>query len=535
LALSVENKPQNQRETEAIPSFLREAIEDKETLAHVFSKKAFETKDAKLASFYYLVATFLRDKDVKPFGSLMATDGENFYVGPAYVVAKQKYEKKIVPFLWLHEVMHIIHAHPERMKLVPDKELYNIVADLYINTLLENRVGKIPNDFVIFTSFIDFIVAERGKDLTPEEKRVLEEVAKLVFKEKITVEEAYAVIEQIPSAKEELKKRFEKSAFFGNDMRNKNESTEEGERGEGEKGGSKDKEQKPKEKGEDEKDGGGEGNEQKTGEKISGSIRNGSNLGEKNENKSRKENNNSNADELEQTLKELKEKLDEIAEKTKKAMGEFNALRRINNTPPGTEEGVFGRAEYEEMQNLRVEVEKELLEEIGREVKEHEVNYSRFSKDAYWLPEDKEIFRNKIVVFLDTSGSVPEPIANLFMNWVNKAVKKYGIEADVVVFGVGVLEKQKDISSSRKLKNVALGGGTVWDKSVAEEIIKAKKSDVPLIVVLSDMQISLSDEALEAISLYKKHGGKVVCWTTFSSMDFCDKTHRFPRTFRALY
>jgi predicted metal-dependent peptidase len=569
MSMTMEKRKMGEKEeSEAMPDFIREAIEDRDALAHILSKKALETRDEKKGAFYYLMASFLRNGEIRPFNKLLATDGKNFYVGPLYPLAKKKYGEKIVPFLWMHEVMHIIHAHPSRMRIVPDPELYNIVADLYINNLLENRLEKIPDDFVTLSSFLKFIVDERGAELTKEEKKALLKLADLVVKEKITVEEAYAVIEKIEVAKREFKEKFRKSSFFGKDMGDEKQfvaggcpggKTGTSEEGAGKRAGGIGKREASKgtkpskgarknadtqgaggeesRKMDESKGGAGAQEEEKRKKQGEGG---GSTEPSEKKGKEEEKERGGEGESTEKTdkyeperfgeeLKKLRREINRLFDEVKRTIGEFNALRRVVGAPPGSEEGVFGRAEYRELNKLRVELEKEFLDEIGKEVAEYEANYSRFSDDAYWLPEDREIRKSKILVFLDTSGSIPEPIMNLFMNWVNKAVKKYNIEADVVVFAVGVLEKKK-ASTTRKLKNVAMGGGTRWDRSVAREIIRAKREEVPLMVVLSDFDIDVTREAWEAIRIFKKNGGKISCWSVDTSLPFCDKLHRFPRS-----
>jgi len=407
MPLAQERRPAPRREAEGERRFLEEAVRDKEALAHVLTRRALEAGDGRLASFYYLAASFLRDGEVRPFGRLMATDGKNFYVGPAYLLAKQKYGERVVPFLWLHEVLHIVHAHPRRMRLVPDRRLYNIVADLYVNTLLERRLGRIPGDFVTLPSFVKFVVSERGRELTPEERRALEDLARLVAEEKVTVEEAYAVIEKIPAARSALEERFKGSLFFGSDMGGEEELAGGGggqEAGQGKGAGAGGGAGKAGEAGAGGEKGGEGGGEEARGAGAGSTTSSdtGSGTGTSGEGGGA-----GGVEELERELRSLREHLDEVMEKARMAIGEFKALRGAVGGPPGTAEGVFARAEYEEIQRLRVELEEALLAEVGRVVREHEVDFSRFSREAYWLPEDRELFRSRIVVFLDTSGSIP--------------------------------------------------------------------------------------------------------------------------------
>lgn len=522
---------------------LEEAKRDKESLTYSLIKKAFNADNPDLGTIYYIMASFLRRGRVIPYGpfNIMGTDGRNFYVGYMYKAVKREYGIRIVPFLWLHELMHIIHNHPTRMKLVEDQNLYNIIADLYVNTLLSNRFGKIPDEFVTLQSFIYHVIDVLGKKLSDNERRTLESLAKMVVKEEITVEDAYEVISKIKPVSNKFKMEFENSSFFGKDMANipqeadSRDSKSSGnkksqpETGKGNRGTSdKTGEEKGKrgETGNDnnvegkKKSGGTGEKEPDTDKKRSTGAGAGNEEGELTDNKR--------AERLEEILKELKERVDEVMGEVKRSKGEFNAIMREFGKEAGNEAGVFGRIEYRELQGLRVSLEDSFLSDVGRVLREYEINYSRFSREAYWLPESRELYFNKIKVFLDTSGSIPYNVAVLFMNWVRKAMRKYGVEVELVTFAVGRLEKRK-LTTESKLKYVPRGSGTVWDKTIAEEFIKAVREEVPVVIVLSDMLIEMKREAREAIKFYKRKGGKIICWTTHSNSSICNITHRFPK------
>jgi len=48
------------------------------------------------------------------------------------------------------------------------------------------------------------------------------------------------------------------------------------------------------------------------------------------------------------------------------------------------------------------------------------------------------------------------------------------------------------------------------------------------------MMISVSREAMEAIRLYRRRGGRISCWTIGETLEFCDRTHRLPDLLRVL-
>lgn len=490
--------------------FLKEAVNDKEALAHLLSNKAINEKDKKMGEMYYLFAGFLRDGEIKPFKGVIATDGKNFYVGPLYLDIKEKYGEKIVPFLWLHEVMHVVHAHPERMKLVLDTNLYNIVADLYVNEMLENRFGKIPDDFVTLSSFLNFIIKEKGRELKSKEKEAILKIIKMVPSEEITVEEAYSIIEKIPVVKTEFKRKFENSSFFGKDVKDNQKKNKET-NFQGSKEGNTDK-----------KEGGNQIEDKDRNQSINRKI-----SIDENEIK-----------EIEKKLKEIRKDTDSIFEKIKRLLGEFNAFRFNQESKEKIERGgrigkyyggIYGVAEYKQLQNLRIELEKELEKEIGKIINEYETNFSRFSDDAYWLPEEKELYKSKVYVLIDVSPSISIKEVILFLNWLNQSLQKYKIDSDVIFFASGAIKIIRNVSYP--IREAPLShGGTFWDKSIGDEFKRALKEEVPIVFVLSDFNIHIYEEVERVINRYKSKGGKISCWSVEEEEGhFCDRVHHLPK------
>lgn len=540
------------RETDTVlKTIIEEAERDKEAVTFSLIEKAINADNPDLRTSYYILASFLRKGKVVPYkdNKILGTDGKNFHVGYLYKLAKEQYGEDIVPFLWLHEVMHIIHVHPTRMKLVDDPELYNIIADLYVNTHLANLVGKIPKEFVRLDSFLLFIADVLKKQLTEKEVGVIRKLARDVVREKVTVEDAYNVISKIKPVRNTFKREFQKSSFFGKDMLNQNER----------KSGSSSPKNRERKKGESTRSRGNEPRESwgvgkkenKTGKGGNSSGGNGGmgkderkegtgggtleradkrkdSSGEAGDGEERQLTDYEYARKIEGILRELRKRIGDVMREIKRSKGEFTVLSREFGKSIGDEKGVFGKVEYKELQKLRVSLEEAFISDIGRVIREYEVNFSRFSREAYWLPESKEKYMSKIKVFLDTSGSISYTEAVLFMNWVRQAMKKYGLEVDLIVFSVGKLEKTR-LTTYTKLNYVPKGSGTVWDKSVADEFINAIREEVPAIIVLSDMYIEIKSVAREAIEMYKRKGGKIICWTTGGKSDICDIVHKFPK------
>jgi len=550
---------------EARDRLVDEAEKEKAALVHLLMDRALSTSDKRMGTFYYVVAAHLRRLPVEYGGphTVIATDGERIYVGDLYPLVKKKYGTRIVPFMWLHEVMHVLHAHPARMRVVDDPKLYNIVADLYVNELLSNRVGPIPSEFVTLSSFIKFILDEVGSELDPESVKALKVLAVQVTREEVTVEQAYAVIARIPKARQAILDSFGSSRFFGSDLPLPDAPVGGG--GE-DGGGGRDRPRpavaEPVEEDEgvirDPGPAGGAGvpvpaQEDRTGEAGPGSGESGESgrgkqsargedgaAGGEGQDGSRERGSGvgrgGDVEWLRRVLEEARRAVERVLSETRRAIGEYKGIRRHlrpedveGGAPPGVGEGVYGAAEYEELQRLRIRLERLLLREVGRVVRGYEVNFARFDRDAYWLPEDREQYASKIKVFLDTSSSIPLASVKLFMHWVNEAVRKYGIEADVIVFADGVIGKEE---VDRRLEGVPLGGGTVWDETVAKEILEAAKEETPLAIVLSDFEIAVTREAEKAIEAFKRRGGKISCWSISGFAEWCDYKHRLPDLLR---
>jgi predicted metal-dependent peptidase len=86
-----------------------------------------------------------------PYNTDAATDGKNIYFSDQFF--KQKFDYQLL--VAMHEVLHNAFKHSLRLGRVKhngDRQLFNIVADLKVNTVLNKMGFYIPEDFVTSNS-----------------------------------------------------------------------------------------------------------------------------------------------------------------------------------------------------------------------------------------------------------------------------------------------------------------------------------------------------------------------------------------------
>lgn len=469
-------------------TLLEEAEEDKAAVVAVLKRKAMTVGDEKVGEALYVMASILERLPivVTLATPVMGTDGKHILVGPFYRKVKEKYGEGVVMFLFLHEVLHVIHAHHIRVTLVPNRELYNIVADLYVNTRLSKFIPRIPPTFVTLKSFVGKL--GRKIPLTPKQRKVLEELAVDVAEGKVTAEQAYKVIEELQPVAEALEKWFSKSLFTGKDLSKRSPCK-------------------------DDKRGGG----------VEG---------------------------VKRRLEQLRRHVNRMLREIERLRGEYQALRRAHSilaekqegrdktlTQPhkkvGTAAGVLGEEEYREMERLRVELERVLSGEVGRYVVRVRYNYSRLNEDTYWLPVEEVEKLPELFILVDVSRSISPAEREVFTSWLSAIARKYGVKPEFYEFSHGIVAKRK---VERKSVKFTKGTGTVWEESVAELFDEARRKMVPLVIVLSDFYIEVTEAAQKAIQRYKRKGGKISCWSTEGNfLDFCDTRHRLPRLLKTAH
>jgi len=481
-------------------SIEKEVRKLKETLAHVLREKALSKTDLdnKQRSFLYLLASIVSKLDVKYVDSdiIMATDGDNIIVGRLYPVIKSKVSpelwKKLRIALIAHEALHVMYAHTSRIKLVSDPLLYNIVADLLVNTVIEQRLRfPMPKDFVTLSSLPDFIEKKLGKKVN---KDVVLDIATKYLDGKLSTEDVYRIFEKDELLRDAVKELFSKSPFFGGDISDETGAPIS-------------------------KTGSSQG--EKTGINGAKQEEHEENLGEVADR----------GEEIEKKLKDVRDEIGKILEEIRKAMGEFRALDEVTHgkkRSAGTLPGVLGEEEYRKMKLYTVPIEMQFLKEVADTVSDYETSFTRFDDDAYWLPAEEEIRRSRVLLFLDSSPSIAPQELQLFMNFVRKAMELYDVEYIVSVFSVDEVQQfvlTPDNFNETKFR-VKRGFGTAWGIRVIERIREAAKEGIGLIQILSDFAILVEPEIYNEIRRFKATGGRISCYSvTGEFLDFCDFKH----------
>jgi len=450
-----------------------EAKRDKEAIVATLFRKSFDPAYAYSGrgEMLYTLAAILNKMRVAPGNAPIlgvAEDGKTIHVGPKYRAFKKKYGPRVTMLAWMHEAMHVLYLHNVRMKFADDKTLYNILADLYVNEELRRIFGDLPSELVTLSTVLSFLEESLGTRLSEEERRLLNELAAKVVSREATVDQVYEVISRIKEASDMVKRMFANSMFYGRDVAPQG--------------------------------GGGEGGEAGGDGGVHG---------------------------LERRIRELVERSREMLREVSGLRGAYRALAygRGAGAADGPREAVSTLV-VNELRTLSVNLEQELMAEIGSAAREYAATFSRFSEDAYWLPAEEPEPRPRVYVLLDSSPSVGMEFKRLFLHWVHSAARKYRLEMTTVVFAVGVLGVYNGPPDE-----IPEGSGTTWDYTVAETLRRAAREE-SIVVVLSDFAITVQPDALEALKEYKRRGGKLSCWTIGEGFgplaSYCDFKHRVP-------
>lgn len=507
--------------------FVRDVERTKNVLAKLFLDRALtdDSNDEK----YYLVSKKLSSLKVKYLNDptlILATDGDNIYVGPLYGDLRDKYKNK--PKVWrrlqvalvLHEVLHVLYGHPIRSRLASDPELYNIVADLFVNTEIERDLGiRIPRSFITIDTFVDELVRKYKNRINPEAVDKIRNLGLKLVNGEISVEEMYNTflrLDQELQAKT-LKEVLGGGFFFGHDLAEKNGKRISPPRG---SGGSE----------------GSSGQESSTGsgssEETEGSGNNKSTSGGSvyPEPYSKKW-------DLREVQKEISDLLDEIHT----SLGELEGIKRGKEDRRtkwgerrigiGTKEGIWKKSEFRQLKHLSVPIEVLFLREVSDTTSDEYISFIKNSDDAYWLPDIEEEHRSRILAFIDSSPSIPDPDLLLFLSFIVSAINLYDVEYDISVFSVGEVDSIRLNKDNLPLDKIVTkrGYGTTLNDNNADRVRKAIEEGVGLIQILSDFYFIVSPKFREAILDFKRRGGRVSCYSTTKKFaDFCDSKVNLP-------
>jgi predicted metal-dependent peptidase len=154
-----------------------------------------------------------------------------------------------------------------------------------------------------------------------------------------------------------------------------------------------------------------------------------------------------------------------------------------------------------------------LTKGIGTKVKR---TWSRPSRKLPFVYPGKETLKlNKVLVLIDTSGSIGEQELRRFANEVYGMLKESAevvvIPWDAQAYDPIVLKNQRDIS---KLKTGLKGGGGTCILP-ALEVVDKRFSGADMIVILSDWEIyDLGESKTE--QLLRKYANRILAFTTYS-------------------
>lgn len=498
---------------ETSESLVRDVERFKTALSHLLLSRAVETSNAKVGSFLYLLSKMVSELKVaeSPAVDIIGVHGDTLYVGPMYSkliesIMRKKPEDvaKLKAFLILHEALHRVFGHDVRIALAGDKMLYNIVADLYVNTVLEHQLGLGGFEgFVTLKNLADFIIEHFGTQLSREQVEAVKRLGSYEVENKLSVEQVYNTLAMLPKkVVDEVKSKYGAGRFYGKDLSH-DQRSEAGAR-------------KVESAGASEQSGGKQASQEsleKDGSiSVGGAARDGR--------------------ELSKTLDRVSSELKELAQRIDSALGEYQALRRLHEgKSAGTVRGVAGYQEYRQLSSLLLQVHRLFMYDVGETFSEPKTTFERFDDEAYWLPAREVERRKAVLALIDASPSVPRKHLNLFLSCVVNSVHTFDLEYRLVLFGAGVLdEKVVTVENvDAEIRRVPRGGGTVWDKTVAERVRDAMRRGIRLIQVLSDFWIIVTDEASQAIAEFKNAGGKISCYSSSGSfLDFCDTMYELP-------
>lgn len=500
---------------ETAKSVVEDVEKFKVALSHVLLKKAIEAEDSNTGAFLYLLSKILSELKVVESHAVevMGVSGDTLCVGPLYSrliesTMRKKPEDvvKLKTFLLLHEALHRVFGHDVRITMAGDKALYNILADLYVNTILEHQLGISGLEgFVTLRNLVDFITTHFGTQLSEEQVSAVRLLASYEVENKLSVEQVYNVLVLLPkNVVESVKSKFGAGKFYGKDlMADKEDATEKGEpagageRSEGE-GGSLEEPRKIK---------------------ISEAAENGKMLAE--------------------TLDHVSGELKKAIQRIERAIGEYQALKRLyegiiqkgDGSAAGTGKGIARYQEYKQMYSLLLPVHHLFMLDVGETLSEPKTTFERFDDEAYWLPAREVERRRAVLALVDASPSVPDEHLNLFLSCIVNTVHTFDLEYRLAVFGTGVLDEKVVTTENinAEITRVPRGQGTVWDETVARCIRDAVMRGIRLIQVLSDFWINVTDEARQAIMEFKSSGGKISCYSSSGDfLYFCDNTYTLP-------
>jgi len=398
------------------------------------------------------------------------TDGLRIYINPEFF---NKIEDRYKPYILAHEIMHIIQKHPLRGKELSKRYplqppiIYNIIADAKVNQYLdeENDIAK-PDNRITPDHITKYFGVINVKEKSFEE--IIEEIYRRSPKIQIPMQ-CQCNADIMPSIESES------SSGSGEE----NERKEQKEGGEGEEDGHYGKQTKEIQGGSQDKN-----EEQREESKESDNVLN---EGDKED---------SNVSDPREIEKRIERKVTEVVV----------SLKSIGKTP-GYAERLLNELLKPKVDWRRL-LRGYLSKGLGKKIKRTWTRPSR----KYPLFPGKEMLRmQKVVVLVDTSGSIEEKELQQFVSEVYGIAKEVAevivVPWDATVYDPIVIKHHTDV------KKVKLTGGGGTEILPALKLLDEKFSDSDMIVILSDWHIGdIEDE--ETIDLLKKYRDRIIAVTT---------------------
>jgi predicted metal-dependent peptidase len=425
------------------------------------------------------------------------TDGLDIYINPEYFLSLTQNERRMI---LLHELMHIVLKHSlrkeeflKRFGYILDPYTLNILADAKCNQYLEKyRESLRPQNRGVWPEDVEKIFGiEKVREKSLEE--LIEELAKKIEKKIIIPSRAIldfpVPIDVFGEGERRQKDRDRKGKEREKEGREEKEKEKEGERG-----GGKEKEEKKENEGK----GGGDKEKRDKGEKEKISKDDGE---RKDKDKSK--------DVLNEGDREDKE-TDDLEKRWGKKMLEILVSTKTIGKDPGYLQRLIEEL-LKPIVDWRRILRTALTKGIGRNVKRTWSRPSRKISDLY--PGKETLKLNKVIVLIDTSGSIGENELKRFVSEVygilRETSKVVVIPWDATVYDPIELRGMSDI---QKLKtSIQGGGGTMIYPAL--KLVDQKFSDYDMFIIFSDWYIG-DISTNEVQNILRKYAKKIIAFTT---------------------
>lgn len=443
-------------------------------------------ENPRLAHLLFLLADVLKKAKLRfsAEAHVAATDGSAIYVGPAFATLDATFKASVL----MHEALHIVLGHPARSSLADDPALYNIIADLLVNTVLEAKLkARLPEGAVTLRTFADYVEARAGRRVSDAERAVIASVAEKYLAGEITTDDAYSILRRLEAFRDV-------AGVFGDDLLMGRDLSP------GASGGA----------GSERPGTGGVGAESAEGGAGEGAEADVATLAEE-------------GAALAEKLREARARLEDVLAEINRTLGSFQAM-----VGAGTEDATL-EAEIERMRIVASSLEAAFASEVAEATGKFEHTFARFDEEAYWLPAEEER-GSRVLALVDASGSVPLDHLKLFVNLVLETVEARGVTYAMSVFSNDEVAFYEVSENSRRARiKTAYGGGTVLGPKVAERIRSEVARGTRLVQIISDFDVIVTREAEQALREFASRGGVVACYSSTGRFhELCARRHTIP-------